>query len=82
MLQAEVFAVLSYQQAYEFDQCCNIKLGKLSQTKLSLRLFYIRNHNIIVAQVRYIIIETKEVARIQLITVIFILYSSKSNEKS
>jgi hypothetical protein len=35
------------------------KIGKLSQTKLFLRLFYIRNHNIIVAQVRYIIIDTK-----------------------
>ena len=40
------------------------KIGKLSQTKLFLRLFYVRNHNIIVAQVRYIIIETREVGRI------------------
>ena len=40
------------------------KIGKLSQTKLFLRPFSTINHNIIIVQVRYITIETKEVVRI------------------
>ena len=35
------------------------KVGKKSQTKLFLRPVFIINHNIIIVQVRYIIIETK-----------------------
>ena len=54
----------------ELKNLTNVAIGKLgiytrSQTNLFSQLFFIfMNYNIIVVQVRYIIIETKEVARI------------------
>ena len=64
MLQADVFAVPFMN---EVKNLTNVVIGKLGilahkQTVLTTVLFYFINYNIIIAQVRYIIIEINEIA--------------------
>ena len=68
-LQADVFAVLFMNNFNKVTNLTNVlveKFGKLvdKQNCSYIFLFYFINFNIIIVQVRYITIETKEVAHI------------------
>ena len=65
MLQADVFVVLIMNEHNNLTNVVIGKLGKLVHTKnCSHDCFYFINYNIIIIQVRYITIETKEATRI------------------
>jgi hypothetical protein len=66
MLQEEVFAVLFMNELKNLTNVVIGKLGKLVHKQDCSRdfYFYFMNYNITIVRVRYITIETKEVARI------------------